>query len=270
LKPVDNLSGDGARAVVRFDVPAFGTARALVHELSGLRAQVGSILGRALPAAFLKHADDQTIVTLTALGRALHRFGLHSANFTDWGVLAAPRFLGRVAMIAALERFKAEGAWGISPHMIPHHSLHAVSGTLSQALGIHGPNYGVGGGPACASELCLAGAALLADTRLPGVWLLLSGWNPEPEAKTESTSPCVCGAAALALRRTEDGFNGLRLHIAPADTAACAAPFLSLESLLAILATDAAPTSVQWRLDGGGHVTLDQVGTALWAPRLAG
>jgi hypothetical protein len=176
-------------------------------------------------------------------------------------------------MVAALERFMAEGAWGVSPHMIPHRSLHALSGTVSQALKIHGPNYGVGGGPACASELCLTVAALLADPRLPGAWLLLSGWDPEPEVNgADTTSPSACGAAALALRRAQAGFNGLRLQIAPASEAPASASFFSVESLLNSLANDAAPAAAQWRLEGGGRVALEQVGlgTTLRVPRLAG
>jgi hypothetical protein len=272
LKPVHNVSGDGARAVVCVDVSAYGTAQAAAQELPGLRTQVGPLLGRSLPGGFLKHADDQAVVTLIALGRALQRFGLHGTDFTDWGVLAAPRFLGRVTMVGALERFMAEGAWGVSPHMIPHRSLHAVSGTVSQALGIHGPNYGVGGGPACASEACLALAALLADGRLPGAWLLLSGWDPEPEVKgTELASPCRCGAAALAVRPAQAGCRGLRLRIAPAEAAPGNDPILRLESLLERLANEQTPTA-RWRLEGGGCMALEQVGagTTLLAPRLAG
>jgi hypothetical protein len=226
-----------------------------------------------LPVGFLKHADDQTAVTLTALGRAVRRFELNGTDFSDWGVVAAPRFLGRVTMVGALERFMAEGAWGVSPHMIPHRSLHSVSGTVSQALRIQGPNYGIGGGPECASESCLAIAALLADPQVPAAWLLLSGWDPEPAVTgAEMISPCVCGAAALALRRAQAGFNGLRLRIAPADDAPGSAPVFSLETFLEILGSEVAPAAAQWRLEGGGRVTLEQVGmgTTIIVPRLAG
>ena len=63
-----------------------------------------------------------------------------------WGILAASRFLGRSSLVVALDRFRSEGVWGVSPHLIPHYALHSPAGTLSLALGVHGPNLGIGGG----------------------------------------------------------------------------------------------------------------------------
>src|SRR5262249_56456949 len=141
--------------------------------------------------------------------------------FTDWAVLAAPRFLGRTALAQALNRFALEGAWGISPHLIPHHSLHSVSGTISQALTIHGPNYGIGGGPDAASKTLLTAAALLAADRLPGVWVVLTGYDPEPLAQratagnpVAASPPTQCNAVALALVSAASATD-LSLHIAP-------------------------------------------------------
>jgi hypothetical protein len=82
-------------------------------------------------------------------------------------------------MAAALQRFAAEGAWGVSPHLIPHRSRHSISGTVSQALKIHGPNFGVGGGPGGTVEVLLAATALLEGKRLPGVWIVLTCLDPE-------------------------------------------------------------------------------------------
>ena len=59
-----------------------------------------------------------------------------------WGLLTACRFVGRSICVIALNRFRAEGVWGVSPHLIPHYALHSPSGTLSLALGLHGPNLG--------------------------------------------------------------------------------------------------------------------------------
>src|SRR5205085_11137593 len=124
-------------------------------------------------------------------------------------------FIGRVALAAAMHRFAAEGAWGISPHLIPHRSLHALSGTVSQGLKIHGPNFGVGGGPRAAAEGLLAAAALLGSRPLPGVWLVLTGWQPEPvpDAHGHTATPSVCGAVALALLPGRQDWRGLRLRM---------------------------------------------------------
>ncbi len=78
-----------------------------------------------------------------------------------------------------LRSFKAEGVWGTSPHLIPHFALHSPSGTISLALGLHGPNLGVGGGLHAAAEGFLAAMTWLSAGVVPGVWLVLSGWSPE-------------------------------------------------------------------------------------------
>src|SRR5262249_39770127 len=128
------------------DLLAYGAVQATPASLAALRQQPGPVPGEPLPASFLKHADEQTVLGLSAVLRAIQDHGLGGTSFTGWGVLGAPRFQGRATMTVAVQRFAAEGAWGISPHLIPHRSLHALSGTISQALRIHGPNFGVGGG----------------------------------------------------------------------------------------------------------------------------
>src|SRR5262249_3193107 len=157
-------------------VAAWGLVQATREELVRLRQQPGQVQGEPLPATFLKHADEQTVVGLAAVLQAAQATPLTGTNFTHWGVVAAPRVMGRGLMGAALRRFATEGAWGVSPHVIPHRSLHAMSGTISQALQIHGPNFGAGGGPGSAGEAVLAAYAMLAGDRLPGVWLVLTGW----------------------------------------------------------------------------------------------
>ena len=73
----------------------------------------------------------------------------------------------------------AEGVWGTSPHLIPHFALHSASGTISLALGLHGPNLGVGGGLHAAAEGFPGGPDLAVAGVVPGVWLVLTGWSPE-------------------------------------------------------------------------------------------
>lgn len=274
LKPVQNLSAADSRAAVCCDVTACAAVRTAGPDVPALRSQIGSLLGKSFPASFLKHSDDQTVVTLAAVGRAIEHHGLAGTNFADWAVVAAPRFLGRVTMVSALEKFFAEGAWGVSPHMIPHRSLHSVSGTVSQALGIHGPNFGVGGGPGCASEALLAAAALVECERHPGAWLVLSGNDPEPTVGSsgQTTNPGRCSAVALALRAAQAEWHGMRLCVKPAFPAREAALVLSVEGLAEALADGATVCAACWRLECGGSVELEQIGVGAAAAvhRLAG
>jgi len=205
-------------------------------------------------------------VGLAAVFDAIDRHGLDATTFRDWGVIAAPRFLGRVALAAALNRFALEGAWGISPHLIPHRSLHSVSGTVSQALRIQGPNFGVGGGPYGADETLIVAAGMVADDRLPGVWVVMTGYDPElaPDDPAEGNalpgvSP-VAEAVALALKRDEIDKRRLQLRIGCgsglpdwADPAGAAAswPMFSLHALQEALSAAQTPPAAGWRLRGG-------------------
>jgi hypothetical protein len=206
------------------EVSAEAVVRVSLASLAELRRNPGPIHGEPLPVSLLKHADEQTVAGLSAVYQAIAKAGWHSTCFQDWGVIAAPRFLGRPAMQAALRRFAAEGAWGVSPHLIPHRSLHSVSGTVSQALKIHGPNFGVGGGPNATVEALLAATALLQGKQLPGVWVVLSCLKPELPAD-EAGLPAPCAqAVGLALALTPiphssscgtggTGGERVRLHI---------------------------------------------------------
>jgi hypothetical protein len=223
----------------------------------------------SLPAASLKNADEQTVAGLAAVLQAINRSGHAAASFTEWAVLAAPRFLGRATMAQSVHRYRLEGAWGISPHLIPHHSLHSVSGTVSQALKIHGSNFGVGGGVDAAAEALVASAALISGDRLPGVWVVLTGYDPEfipadPGNSTEEKtgSPSLCGAVALALVAARPQWQGLRLTICP-DTGrpysrrTAELPGFRLESLLAALLHDEGGSMGPWQMGCGGWVELD-------------
>jgi hypothetical protein len=239
-------------------VAAHGLVQATAAEFATLRPLLGPVGDKPLPASFVKHLDEQSVVGLAAVYRAIHDHNQDVGGFGDWGILAAPRFFGRGAMAAALQRFAAEGAWGISPHLIPHRSLHSLSGSISQALGIRGPNFGVGGGPEGAGEGLLAALALASRREVPGVWIVLTGWDPElvPSANGPGNPPSVCGAVALALVPPRPGWHGLRLHY-QADGGEARAPF-TVEALRAALAADP-PRQQGWRLGCGGAVELEQV-----------
>jgi hypothetical protein len=103
----------------------------------------------------------------------------------------------------------------VSPHLAAHHSQHAVSGTISQALKIHGPNFGIGGGPGSAGEAVLAAVAMLARQPVPGVWLVLTGWDPglTPDRSGQPQAGSVCVGLALALGPTRLEWQGPRLLV---------------------------------------------------------
>jgi hypothetical protein len=211
-----------------------------------------------VPATFLKHADEQTVVGLSAVLQAIENHGLTRHDFRAWGVVGVPRYFGRGAFAIALERFRAEGAWGISPHLIPHRTLHSLSGSVSQALKIHGPNFGAGGGPASVSEGLLCAAALLAGGTVPGVWLVLTGWQPElaVDRQGNPTTPDVaCQGVALALVPPMAGPR-LRLHVTVDSVTeyVSGGPF-TLEALAAAIA---GTSSGCWELPGSGSVVLER------------
>jgi hypothetical protein len=211
--PPDDQCAAGERAVC-CDLAAYAGVRIPVAALPEYRRQPGPAPG-PLPASLLRHADEQTVAGLTAVFHAIHDHGLSADGFRDWGVLAAPRFVGRPTMAAALERFIAEGAWGVSPHLIPHRSLHSLSGTISQVLKIQGPNFGVGGGPGSEAEALLTAAAMLRCQRLPGVWAVLTCLDPDaaPDAAGQPAAGTHLVGLALALAPARPGWSGPRARL---------------------------------------------------------
>lgn len=245
--------------VVRCSVAAHAALRVPLDSVPAYRQKPHYTLASLLPPNLLKHADEQTVIGLAAVLQAIEDFRLDPTGFTAWGVVGAPRFLGRSTMVQALQKFAQEGAWGISPHLIPHRSLHAPSGTLSQALKIHGPNLGVGGGPGASAEGFLVAATLLSRADLPGVWLLLTG--TEHEAVFTAEQP-VCLAVALAL--VTDGNGQMALEITQPETNAGptnGGPTLfTLESLWAALTAPKGSDTTSWRLGCGGRLRLTRQG----------
>jgi len=247
-------------------VTGVGIVRATAADLPGLRRTPRRVGDHPLSPAFLRHADDQTVAGVAAVFQALETNTLEGIACRDWGVVAASRFMGRTALANALVKFKAEGAWGLSPHLIPHRSLHALSGTISQALKVHGPNFGSGGGPLGATDALLTATALLHGSRLPGVWVVLTGWEPESVTDTtgQSVSPeSVCNAVALALVAVSPATR-VTLRVVPAGleprrNGHDGMSVLTLEMLLrALSGASAPPTKVVWQLPGGGRVELER------------
>jgi hypothetical protein len=233
----------------------------LVDAIGDLRRSLAPPGGEPLPANFLKHADEQTYAGLTAVFQAITALGLLPAEYRDWGVVGAPSFLGRASMTASLPRFLVEGAWDVSPHMIPHRSLHTTSGAVSQSLGIHGPNFGAGGGPGAEIEGLLAAISLLRGMNLPGVWLVSTWLDPELSADRTTGRPlpgthsCGLALALMPAGRTPQGMGvaDLQLTMGEADECAGALTRTGLVELPAHLAHQA---TLSYPLGSNGWLTL--------------
>jgi hypothetical protein len=165
----------------------------------------------SISPALLRQTEDQTVVSLAAVLAVLGSLDdREPACFDRWGILAASRYLGRSGLVRTIAGFQDEGVWSVSPHLIPHLTLHSPAGTISLALGIHGPNLGIGGGPGAGFECFLTALTWLSTGRVPGLWLVLSGWSPEfvPDRQGEPLENCECQALAMAL--VPSGATGYR------------------------------------------------------------
>jgi hypothetical protein len=177
----------------------FGTARADLSAIAAMRKSLPAWAPPDTPGHFLKHADEQTVLAVAALDQAICSSGLQPDHYRDWSIIAAPRFIGRIAGVATLDRFSRGGGPAISPHLIPQHSLHSISGALSILLASRQPNFGVGGTADSLPEGLLA-ALTLPLANCAGTWLVSTGWDPEPQLDDQGRcqNAPACHAVALA------------------------------------------------------------------------
>ena len=218
------------RILVDAGIRAFAFCRMSRGEIAAYRRRPGTLPPGwgAIQASTLRYSDEQTIGAVAALVMAVGQLGGSGpATFQRWGVVAASRFLGRLSLLATMNRFRAEGVWGVSPHLIPHFALHSPAGTLSLALGIHGPNLGTGGGRFCMTDGVLTALSWLSSGIVPGVWLVATGWAPEmsleDDAQPREDARCEALAVALVPPGSEES-SGWRLRLAPSLRAAEPSP----------------------------------------------
>ncbi|MCI0738038.1 MAG: hypothetical protein L0Y72_03270 [Gemmataceae bacterium] len=202
-------------ACVEAQVTGLATLRADLAGIAQLRKAPGRFGNQPIPPLLLKHSEELTVAGLAAVLRVIDQNNWQERSFADWGAIAAPNLFGRFITADSLCRFKKDGAWGMSPHAVPHGSLHALSGTVSQALKMHGPNLGVGGGPQATADAFLLAAALLSEGVVPGLFVVLTGFEPEllPHELTSSCPGACCLAVALALVREKDPMAVASLQI---------------------------------------------------------
>jgi hypothetical protein len=189
--------------------------------------------------------------------RAASSRALEAEDFLHWGIVAAPQYLGRQAVADTFVRVAGLGPRGASPMVIPHRSLHAVSGTISQALGIKGPNMAAGGGPGHLADGLLAGLSLLGTGRFPGLWLVLTQWDPEPLLSGNDPS-AICHGLALALLPLPVERRGPSLRLVPpAEMGAVAEPLPGIADLADSFSLQLDPSSRKlFRFDWGGGLEV--------------
>ena len=103
-----------------------------------------------------------------------------SPAFRKWSVVAAPRFMGRLAGVEALVRYARGGGPALSPHLIPQHSLHSVS-ALSALCSPAGNRIWAWAAASIRSPKdCSPHSRSRVTPETAGVWLVATAWDPEP------------------------------------------------------------------------------------------
>lgn len=228
-------------------VLATGRVRVPWNEIPELRKNIGAFQGQAL-APVVRQSDEQTVLALAAVLRAIEDAGWGGRSFANWGIVASCQAFGRLRFHAAIERFRRLQARGVSPLLAPHLPLHALPGTLSIALGAHGPQFGVSGNADHLSETLLTALGMSERENVEGLWAVASDIHPDPILNdgSEPTRVVVGQAVALAISRAD---GALELTLGPGLQASSA-----LTELLDWLE---APTLSPWRCGIAGVGVLE-------------
>lgn len=178
---------------------AFCAAR--LTEIAALREAAAPPGAPALPPRFLRHCDEQTVVGIHAVLRAIAGVPPADGGLADDAVVAASCQAGRIMAAKSLALLKTGGAVTVSTHIVPQASLHSLAGAVSVALGMHGPHLGVSGGPEALAEGLLSAITLAVTAGAPRVWLVITEWDAEPTLDTTGTAidDPLCRALAVAI-----------------------------------------------------------------------
>lgn len=207
----DNRRDD---VLVEAAVAAVAAVSVPLADVEALRTNPGpGAAERPALAKALRNADEQTVAALVAMLLAAESRGWADRSYAEWGAIGCPRFLGRMVIGALVPRYYEDAKYSINPHIIPNHSLHSPSGTASISFNMHGPNFGVGGGPNHMSEGFMAALSVLSEGRVPGIWLLATEFDPEPRPDRvgKPTNAVTTHAVAMAIQPGNEGFGSLRL-----------------------------------------------------------
>ena len=207
-----------ARAPVTCGIAAHAFVEARLSQLGALRDQPGPEGSPALPPRFLRHCDEQTAVAVHAMLAAIAALPADRRDCSGHGVVAASCQAGRLATAASLAKLRTQGAVSVSPHIVPQCSLHSIAGAVSVALGMHGPNVGIGGGPDAVAEGLFAALSFLqpgGGADAAGTWLVITDWAEEPtlDASGAAIGNPACRALALCLEPAAVAPLALAVHV---------------------------------------------------------
>lgn len=200
-----------------------------LSEIAALRDAPGPATAPPLPKRFLRYCDEQTVVGMAAVLRAIDRIPAPRPAFDRWGVLAASCQAGRIMGAAAVIGTRKIGSQGVSPHVVPQCSLHSPASAVSVALSMHGPHFGIGGGPEAFDEGLLAACSMVSQPH----WLILTAWETEPSLDAEGgpISDPICRGLAIALLSGEAEGAAATITIVPGASRTAAAIHEELPSM---------------------------------------
>src|SRR5262245_66087485 len=94
-----------------------GAAAFAHNQAANIRSEVQARLAAVSRPTNLRYVDDQSVAALAATLDAIGERNI--AEFRDYAIVAAPRAIGKIMLAASMEKNDTEGAWGVSPQIIP-------------------------------------------------------------------------------------------------------------------------------------------------------
>jgi hypothetical protein len=217
-------------------IAGHAVCEARLSEIAALRDAAVPPGVPTLPPRFLRHCDEQTVVGMHAVLRAIAALPQAGDGLAGDAVVAASCQAGRIMAAKSLALLKTGGAVTVSTHIVPQASLHSVAGAVSVALGMHGPHLGVSGGPEALAEGLLSAITLAAGAGAPRVWLVVTEWDEEPtlDATGAATDDPLCRALAIAIEPGCAAALSLAVHFpqTPASAAESAGQFTAFTRAL--------------------------------------
>jgi hypothetical protein len=187
-------------------VESYASASAHASEIDTLAREKHTHGCHSLPPRFLRHADEQTVIGMHSIIQAMAADTQDSRDIRNDAVVAATCLGGQPSAARTMIGLRDKGPVAVTPHIVPQCSLHSVASAASVGFGMHGPNFGVGGGPHAPAEgflLALTLAPMLARTSPSSrIWLVCTGWDQQPclDAAGILTNDPICRGMTFVLK----------------------------------------------------------------------